>query len=230
MSKPTKKILGGKKPSKTRKNRKPLKKNKRKNIKKGGLFGLFETDYYSKLFNDKGCYKVIREGHKECVQDDVKKSKDDLINLVAKKDSKNDTYTLIEKKFKVLNIADMRSWLEIVAEKKYAEIVRLGYEDDIEQIGPEYCKNPQYEEDVELNELTEKQVFNRIVNKYNEKEAEYCMRNKAGILYNSDIVLFEGEKWYRKKPIPITRRAIREKLAEINSFIKDGFDKLDLKR
>jgi hypothetical protein len=42
MSKPTKKILGGKKPSKTRKNRKPLKKNKRKNIKKGGLFGLGE--------------------------------------------------------------------------------------------------------------------------------------------------------------------------------------------
>ena len=229
MSKPTKKILGGKKPSKTRKNRKPLKKNKRKNIKKGGLFGLFETDYYSKLFNDKGCYKVIREGHKECVQDDVKKSKDDLINLVAKKDSKNDTYTLIEKKFKVLNIADMRSWLEIVAEKKYAEIVRLGYEDDIEQIGPEYCKNPQYEEDVELNELTEKQVFNRIVNKYNEKEAEYCMRNKAGGgFYNSDIVLFVNDgKYYGKTPI--TRKAIRQKLIEINSFIKDGF-KLVLKR
>lgn len=226
MSKPTKKILGGKKPSKTRKNRKPLKKNKRKNIKKGGLglFGLFETDYYSKLFNDKGCYKV----RNNCDYDDVKKSKNELIDLVAIKDSKK-TYTLIEKKFKVLNINKMKSHIEIVANKEYAEIVRKGYEDDIEQIGPEYCKKPQYEEDVKLNELTEKQVFNRIVNKYNEKEAEYCMIKKpGGGFYNSDIVLFVNDgKYYGKTPI--TRKAIRQKLVEINSFIKDGF-KLDLKR
>lgn len=57
MSKPTKKILGGKKPSKTRKNRKPLKKNKRKNIKKGGfrlndiLPGYPNTPTKDKFFN-----------------------------------------------------------------------------------------------------------------------------------------------------------------------------------
>ena len=51
MSKPTKKILGGKKPSKTRKNRKPLKKNKRKNIKKGGLLGLGEKPPSDKFYS-----------------------------------------------------------------------------------------------------------------------------------------------------------------------------------
>jgi hypothetical protein len=53
MPRATKKNLGGKKPSKTRKNRKPLKKNKRKNIKKGGLFGLGENNYYETLKNFK---------------------------------------------------------------------------------------------------------------------------------------------------------------------------------
>ena len=48
MPRATKKNLGRKKPSKTRKNRKPLKKNKRKNIKKGGFFNTpFTTFDYS---------------------------------------------------------------------------------------------------------------------------------------------------------------------------------------
>jgi hypothetical protein len=48
MPRATKKHLGRKKPSKTRKNRKPLKKNKRKNIKKGGFFNTpFTTFDYS---------------------------------------------------------------------------------------------------------------------------------------------------------------------------------------
>ncbi len=137
MSKQTKKILGGKKPSKTRKNRKPLKKNKRKNIKKGGLFGLFETDYYSKFFNDKGCYKQSPE----CEKNLVKSIKDDLINLVAKKDSKNSTYTLIEKNFKDLNIEDMSSYLSNVGgeeEKDYFYWDGVGHGQTMKYIGNIY--------------------------------------------------------------------------------------------
>ena len=53
MPRATKKNLGRKKPSKTRKNRKPLKKNKRKNIKKGGFFNTpFTTFDYSQRIDE----------------------------------------------------------------------------------------------------------------------------------------------------------------------------------
>ena len=60
MPRATKKNLGRKKPSKTRKNRKPLKKNKRKNIKKGGFFNTpFTTfDYSQRVTNEQVVYVV----------------------------------------------------------------------------------------------------------------------------------------------------------------------------
>lgn len=60
MPRATKKHLGRKKPSKTRKNRKPLKKNKRKNIKKGGFFNTpFTTfDYSERVSLEKVVYVV----------------------------------------------------------------------------------------------------------------------------------------------------------------------------
>ena len=60
MPRATKKNLGRKKPSKTRKNRKPLKKNKRKNIKKGGFFNIpFTTFDYSQRVTDKQVVYVV---------------------------------------------------------------------------------------------------------------------------------------------------------------------------
>ena len=60
MPRATKKNLGRKKPSKTRKNRKPLKKNKRKNIKKGGFFNTpFTTFDYSQRVTDKQVVYVV---------------------------------------------------------------------------------------------------------------------------------------------------------------------------
>lgn len=60
MPRATKKNLGRKKPSKTRKNRKPLKKNKRKNIKKGGFFNTpFTTFDYSKRVTDEQVVYVV---------------------------------------------------------------------------------------------------------------------------------------------------------------------------
>ena len=60
MPRATKKHLGRKKPSKTRKNRKPLKKNKRRNIKKGGFFNTpFTTFDYSQRVSLKQVVYVV---------------------------------------------------------------------------------------------------------------------------------------------------------------------------
>lgn len=209
MPRATKKHLGRKKPSKTRKNRKPLKKNKRKNIKKGGLFGLFETDYYSKFFNDKGCYKQSRE----CEKNLVKSIKDDLIDLVAKKDSKN-TYTLIEKNFKDLDLEEMQNHLHHIKSNDYKTLSQ-SFKNDINDIRPYYCKYPTYDkENTIINLTTEKDVFNKIVNKYYKIEPNYC-KNRA-----SNIVLFE-------KPGIITTKQIKrinigDKLEAMISYSKEG--------
>ena len=68
MPRATKKNLGRKKPSKTRKNRKPLKKNKRKNIKKGGGFlnmnTLFTTFDYSQGVTEVDIKYFVDEAYK----------------------------------------------------------------------------------------------------------------------------------------------------------------------
>ena len=68
MPRATKKNLGRKKPSKTRKNRKPLKKNKRKNIKKGGGFlnmnTLFTTFDYSQRIDEVDIKYFVDEAYK----------------------------------------------------------------------------------------------------------------------------------------------------------------------
>jgi len=62
MPRATKKHLGCKKPSKTRKNRKPLKKNKRRNMKKGGFLNMntpFTTfDYSERVTPEQVVYVV----------------------------------------------------------------------------------------------------------------------------------------------------------------------------
>lgn len=65
MPRATKKHLGRKKPSKTRKNRKPLKKNKRKNIKKGGFFNIpFTTFDYSQRIDEVDIKYFVDEAYK----------------------------------------------------------------------------------------------------------------------------------------------------------------------
>lgn len=66
MPRATKKHLGRKKPSKTRKNRKPLKKNKRRNMKKGGFLNMnfpFTTFDYSQRVTDNDIKVFVDEAY-----------------------------------------------------------------------------------------------------------------------------------------------------------------------